>query len=138
MFVSCRDIQVQWMFQAPSIVIVFMWKMSIYFYKEQHHITRIHGSFVLSSYSIHLPSFFEKISYHWYLHTKHACLPVNFYNWTYWCNSSGLLNLLLVNTGFFLFYIFPAFRLFFTLTSSSFSASYSSTVLDIIFRVLEV
>ena len=69
----------------------------------------------------------------------HTCrITRTFSNRTYVCTSYGLLNLLLVNTGFFFFDIFLTFRLFFTLTSGSFSASSYSTVLYHVFRGLDM
>ena len=81
---------------------------------------------VLYTHPLDLKTF----SCHWYLHTPHAGLPVHFYKQTYWSTSSGLLNILLSNTGFFLFEIFQTYLILFNLTPGSSSAYCSSTVLD--------
>ena len=52
------------------------------------------------------PLVYKIFSCHLYLHITHAGLPLLYFNQTYLFISSGLLNILLVNTGFFFFDIF--------------------------------
>ena len=67
----------------------------------------------------------------------HTCrLTCTLPNHTYWCTSSVLLNILLVNNFFFFFDISPTFHIFFTLSYGSLYASSSSIVLDNVFVLL--